>query len=483
MSALATDLAQPACVNAALALLDPAAAKLTANVQFQIRDGHIVTVADGEGNGRCALPAMVNAHDHGFGISPLGFGCNDDCLECWIPGLAARPDCDPQLEAEVAFGKIALSGVGTTMHCHNSLRLHQLETEAAAVCAAAAKVGMRVGFACPVTDDNAWVYGGPEKLRPLLSEHDFRQLSELAPPGVPGHKQVEQIAAIARRLENPLFSVQYGPIGPQWCKLETLEAIAAASASDGRRVHMHLLESQRQRAWLDYVYPDGVLKTLDAIGLLSSRLTVAHGVWLTDAECELLAARGVTVAMNTACNLRLRSGVAPLARFAEHGVAVALGTDGLSLNDNQDYLTDLRLARQLHNGSGLTEAVPAGDFLRQILDHGFNTVCGATGYGPLAEGACADIVLLDEAALTYDLITGTVQPELIFARMCAAHVRDLFVAGRQIVRDGKLCGFDLTAAQTELIAQAKAAGANGGATQKLIDSKKKAIREHYAQSQ
>ena len=59
------------------------------------------------------------------------------------------------------------------------------------------------------------------------------------------------------------------------------------------------------------------MRFLDDIGLLSPRLTVAHGVLhLTDEECALMAERGVTVAVNTACNLRLRSGVAPVGRFS-----------------------------------------------------------------------------------------------------------------------------------------------------------------------
>ena len=60
----------------------------------------------------------------------------------------------------------------------------------------------------------------------------------------------------------------------------------------------------------------GIVRFLDDIGLLSPRLTVAHGVHLTDEECGLMAERGVTVAINTACNLRLRSGVAPVGRFS-----------------------------------------------------------------------------------------------------------------------------------------------------------------------
>ena len=485
MGPLTTSRDQAATIAAQRALLDPAKSQLAENVQIRACDGRIAAMESGRGgDGLLALPAPVNAHDHGYGIRPLDLGCDDDCLECWIPGLTARPPTDPQLEAEVAFGRMALSGIGSTMHCHNSLLSHKLEEEAAAVCTAATRVGLRVGFSCPVVDDNAWVYGGPEKLRPLLPAETYRKLLAMQPPAVPGRAQVERVAAIARDLESPCFSVQYGPIGPQWCRLETLEAIAAASADEGRRVHMHLLESKRQRDWLDHAHPGGVLRMLDSIGLLSPRLTIAHGVWLNDAECELLAERGVTIAINAASNLRLRSGIAPLARFAKYGVAVAVGTDGMTLNDDQDYLADLRLTRYLNNGTGLVEEVPAGSFLQQALSNGFHTVCGESGYGRLVPDAHADILLLDYATIARNLVddSATGMVNLLHARMSAAHVRHLFVAGNEIVRDGNLQCFDFPAAEAELIAQAGAGVVKHDATLELIDKQRTAIRRYYTET-
>ena len=473
-------------IEAGLVLADPAKAELASNVRIQVVDGRIsALVGGGADNGLVGLPAMANAHDHGFGIRPLAFGCGDDCLECWIPGLAARPQTDPQLETEVAFGRMALAGIGSTMHCHNSLLAHRLEREAVAVRAAADNVGLRVGFSCPIVDDNAWVYGGPEKLRPLLSEQAYQQLSKMRPPAVPAKEQVSRVAEIARELAGPGFSVQYGPIGPQWCKAETLEAISEASATEGLRVHMHLLESRRQREWLDQAHSGGVVRMLDSIGLLSPRLTVAHGVWLDDDDCEILAERGVTVATNPACNLRLRSGVAPLARFARHGVAVAVGTDGLSLNDNQDYLTDLRLARNLHRGTGLEDGLPAGPFLKAALENGFRTVCNESGYGVLAKGAHADVLLLDFDSMGRDMIVD--DPDLavglLLGRMSSAHVRHLHVAGREVVREGRLCGLDFEAAESELVAQAKAGASHAGEGLGLIGEQREATRDYYAQNE
>ena len=96
-----------------------------------------------------------------------------------------------------------------------------------------------------------------------------------------------------------------------------------------------------------------MVKHLDAIGLLSPRLTLAHCVWARPDELELLAERGVTIAVNTSSNLHLRSGIAPVARMIEAGCRIALGIDGSALDDDDDALRELRLWHLLHVGKGL----------------------------------------------------------------------------------------------------------------------------------
>jgi hypothetical protein len=81
---------------------------------------------------------------------------------------------------------------------------------------------------------------------------------------------------------------------------------------------MHLLETRYQWAWMDAEYP-GVVKHLDSIGLLSSRLSLAHCVWARPEELELLAEHGVTILISNSSNLHLRSGIAPVAQNAVAG--------------------------------------------------------------------------------------------------------------------------------------------------------------------
>ena len=100
----------------------------------------------------------------------------------------------------------------------------------------------------------------------------------------------------------------------QWC---SLAAIAETRAH--RPPHPCTCSRRYQRAWADQNLPGGIVRHLDAIGLLSPRLSLAHCVWARPDELELLAERGVTIALNTSSNLVLRSGLAPPAALVAKG--------------------------------------------------------------------------------------------------------------------------------------------------------------------
>ena len=432
------------------------------NAELTLAGGLVSAIASSGGapeDDRIALPAMVNAHDHGYGVRPLALGGGDDALECWIASFLRLP-LDPRLEAAVAFGRMALAGIGATVHCHNSLAVDRLESEADGVARAAREIGIRVAFSCPVRDRNPWVYGDQRDLLPYLGEADRAAIEDALAATAPAHRQVAQVEDIAAAQEGHLFRVQYGPVGPQWCRDETLERIAEASALYGRRVHMHLLESPRQRQWLDANYKQGILRFLDDIGLLSPRLTVAHGVHLTEAECALLGERGVTVSVNTSSNLRMRSGLAPVQRFLRHGLRFGFGLDGSAHDDDQDYFRDLRLAWRLHNGNGLAPALPPARLFEAACRDGFRAIDGSGDYGTLAPGARADLAILDYAALAEDCLDSELdETEVLLARASSRHVRALTVAGRTVVSNGSLAGIDLSEAEAELMARARHASA------------------------
>src|ERR1700731_369917 len=116
-----------------------------------------------------AMPALVNAHDHGRALRTSSIGADAKPLESWLHYLALFPSVDPYLAAAMAFSNSALGGAGTVMvHYTRAQGFTDLPTEAAEVARAARDVGVRAGFAISMKDRNPLVYGPTEPLLAAL---------------------------------------------------------------------------------------------------------------------------------------------------------------------------------------------------------------------------------------------------------------------------------------------------------------------------
>lgn len=418
------------------------------------------------GGSTLLMPPFANAHDHGRGVKTMAYGAVDAPLEAWFPATFALPPVDPYLVAAAAFCRMVRSGIASTVHCHLSREPRSLLLEAQAVSRAARDVGIRVAFVVPLRDRHRLGYAADETILRLLEPADAEAIRErLLRPIAPLDEQLAVVDEIAATCESEQFQVQYGPVGVEWCTDELLSRVAAAAHASGRRIHMHLLESRYQRAWADREYPQGIVRHLDQMGLLSPRLTVAHCTQLRPGECELLAARGVVVSINTSSNLRLRSGIAPVQSMHEAGLKFAVGLDALALDDDDDLLREIRLLRLLHGGVGFRDGVPREAVLEAACCHG-PAAAGRPGAGEIAPGAIANLLLLDLEPKTLDLCEPLSDiATVLHTRATAANVRTLVVAGRTVVDDGAVCGVDEAAIQAELQAQLRA---QAGATAQFL---------------
>jgi cytosine/adenosine deaminase-related metal-dependent hydrolase len=398
-----------------------------------------------------AMPALANAHDHARALSPTSFGGAGKPLETWLLRLPAMPAIDPYLGALAAFGRAARGGAASVMaHYTRAQGPMPLIDEAREIARAAKDVGIRVTLAMFMRDRNPLVYGpSSAALDAMPAEHRATVEATFVNPGLSAAEQVTRVEAIAAAVESPTFTVQFGPNGPQWCSDELLSAIAENSARTGRRIHMHLLETIYQRAFADRTYPGGVVEHLRDIGLLSARLTLAHCVHARPAELNLIAQAGAIIATNPSSNLHLASGIAPIGEAIKRGCRVALGVDGSAFDEDDDVLREMRLGHFLHGGWGFESNIERGAFLNAIVANG-RFANGAPGVGALKVGEPADILILDLDRLDRDAIMPVAPVDLVFARATMAHIARLIVAGREIVRDGRVTGVDLDATHAAL---------------------------------
>ncbi len=160
-------------------------------------------------------------------------------------------------------------------------------------------------------------------------------------------------------------------------------------------VHIHVSETK-----LDF---DGSIERrgltppqyLDKLGLLDYPVLAAHCVWFTDEDVELFARKGAVILHNPVSNLKLASGVAPIAKMLKAGCKVAIGTDGVASNNNLNLWEEIKLMPMLQKGITLDPTVvsPA-----QTIAAATSVGAKALGYdnlGLLKEGYLADLILMD----------------------------------------------------------------------------------------
>src|SRR6266849_11081565 len=173
------------------------------DIKIRMAGDRIEDLAPSEhGDNLLAMPALVDAHDHARGLHHIGFGAKDQNFELWRAALYAQPPIDPYLNAALAFGRLAQSGVGSVMHVYSSIRVDRLLDDAEASARAARDVGIRLGFVVPLRDTQTLGYGPDEELLALHDSQDQQFVREtwLYPFPSP-QTYMDLVREVARRIE------------------------------------------------------------------------------------------------------------------------------------------------------------------------------------------------------------------------------------------------------------------------------------------
>jgi guanine deaminase len=372
--------------------------------------GALDTVADAEvvdASRLLMLPAFANAHTHSpealaRGRAPM------ERLDGWLGAQYAEgEDTLPEAEIRRAILLCAAEAIrGGAVRVTDHYRQSPQTRETVSVAAAAwGETGMRARIAV--------------MLRDLPS-----------PSGLPTMDLAGCLALAEALLRDPPQGAEIGlgPSAPQRCSDALLAGLAARARAQGSFVHLHVCETALDRARCLDRYGRPAVLHLDALGLAGADVEYAHCVHLDDGELDRMAAAGTLLVHNPMANLRLGSGIAPVARALARGVRVAIGTDGAGSNDTQDMLEAAKLALLLPRAGRSDAEWPTPE---EVLSM-------ATGGAALTVGAPADLIAFDLGAPAFV----RARPGELCARLLlAARPRDLrhvIGAGAFLMRDGDL---------------------------------------------
>jgi len=180
------------------------------------------------------------------------------------------------------------------------------------------------------------------------------------------------------------------------CSRELLEAVAALAVSEQSLVHTHASENRDEVEFVRRM--SGGLSNMEYLadtGLAAPHLCTAHCVWVTDAEQSLMAERGVKVLHCPGSNLKLGSGVAPVAEMRARGISVSLGADGAACNNRLDMFDEMRLAATLQAMRKAPGVLPARDVVWMATREGARALGQEGDIGSIEPGKRADLLLID----------------------------------------------------------------------------------------
>ncbi|MDW8096368.1 MAG: amidohydrolase [Aquificaceae bacterium] len=355
--------------------LHPESKKL---IDVAIKDGLIVRI-DGDieedarqvikANGKVVFPSFANMHTH-ISMSLLrGLGADMPLMD-WLSKVIWVLEGEFVSPEFVRDG--ALIGIAEAIMSGTTLFMDMYFFEEA-VAEVAQRAGVRAGLGFGILDFPTKVASSPQEY--LQRARDF-----------------------VREFKNQelLFPVLC-PHAVYTCSPETLKKSLELALEENVYIHTHVAETQSEVEASLEKFGKRPVEHLHSLGLLSDRTLMAHVVWTTEEERDIIKEKGAKVLHCPESNLKLASGIAPISDYVRRGVQVCLGTDGPASNDNLDMLEEMSLMVKLQKGANFdAKAMDARTALRIATEEGFKAV--GIKAGKIEVGYEADLILLDVSA-------------------------------------------------------------------------------------
>ena len=378
-----------------------------------------------DASGQLLLPGLVNGHVH----------LADSLFRGLVEDLPLEPWLERLWISERAFVTAANVGLGARLALAEMIR-------AGTTCAldmfwfpeAGADAALEAGFRL-VTGPIFFDFGGPDGIANVDRVRVGREW-------------------LARYAGEPLIVPCVQPHSHLTVSPEGMRAARDLADEAGALFHTHCSETETEVATTRERFGSTPVGHLDALDLLDERALLAHCVHLTDDDFARLGNSGAAVLHNPLSNLKLGSGIAPVARMLDEGIPVLVGTDGPVSSNDLDMWTAMRFAGLLQRGAHRDPVLtPAREVVRMVTTAGARSLGLGDRIGSLEPGKRADLVLLD---LDRPHLTPMfdVYAHLVYA-VGRDDVRSVLIDGRFVLRDRELTTLD----EPAILADARALGA------------------------
>ncbi len=385
-----------------------------------VKDGKIYKVGENlnleaekviDAKGKIVAPAFANMHTHAAMNLFRGIGADLPLMD-WLTKVIWP------LEGEFVSPEFVRDGVelailemiksGTTFY----LDMYFFEEHTAEV---VKRAGIRAGLGFGILDFPTKVASSPEEY--LKRAREF----------VEQFKDDDSIIPVV------------APHATYTCSPETLTKAMELAEEFDVPYHIHLAESKGELAQVKEKYGTTPVRHMKNLDLLKPRVIAAHMVWLDEEEREAVAEGGIKVAHCPESNLKLGSGIAPIADYLKRGITVCLGTDGAASNDNLNMLEETSTMVKLQKGVNLDPtALNSATALEIATANGFESV--GIKAGRIKEGYDAEIVIYStERPELQPLYDPTAQ--LVYSAQAAA-VETVISRGKPIMENGKVLTLD-----------------------------------------
>ena len=230
---------------------------------------------------------------------------------------------------------------------------------------------------------------------------------------------------------------------------ELMEGIAALAERYQAPVSVHCSETRKEVEECRRRSGMSPVAYMDSLGLFRYGGTLFHCVHMDETDYEIIKKRGIYVVTNPASNLKLASGIAPIKRYLEMGIPVAIGTDGAASNNCLDMFREMFLVTGLQKAvCDDPEAVPAREVLKMATVNGAHA-CGLPECDSIAPGKKADLIMIDLNQPNMQPIRN-LDKNLVYSGS-KSNVKMTMIGGKVLYQDGE---FYLDSSKEEIFAKA-----------------------------